>query len=768
MKRTKLLVIAVLLISGLITGLYLILNKTSTSALSPGDDVSGQFGCGYVDEYGTCYQAYVGDWGGEWTEESGYLHTYFRVSLAIPDGSFLKNYQEVFLHDDWAWECGTHGAARGGNRWATLQYAKVNRIESNWIYVDVRLSQGNNLQDVAGTIKIATFVAGFRSQSTVGAWLPTQDRSQGQWSTSDYDNVTEGTRSGAVSINTNIGERDRGNAVLSFSHDVFRIGDEGGGRWAHANWNKGSTLNPYDPMWGNAWLQPWQRISVGENVYDNIQVSLGQKQTYCQAIAHDRTVLTSYAPGDPQIEVWDRGESNACATVAHPYNFQLNDAIKLEGENVVYTGQTAEAGYYLYNRDEDKPRTDIAHTASPTDTKTRKIWFLTNELDANKLQGGIEQTDDEASICNHFSGQGVAWDSNYGCNTNQLKADESIQPDESHGGPTTGNTAFNVPDIDPASGMNKFCVATAVNPSSSKSDGDGTEVNHEWVVSNASCRTIAKKPLIDFKMGNVYSAGGIKTSISTKTNNITYGAWAEYLAISNNDISHFASGAQIAGGSTLGPDICNYAPLSIANVQCQKSAAAGAVGQSNAKNEGKFLNQIMGLYENEGADIHSTDEWGPNIYIIHPQNGDFEIKNDIIVNGAYERASDVPQYIIIAENIKIDPNVTRVDAWLIATGTKKDGQYLGGRIETCAGSEVGPMNIDNCAADLQINGPILAKNMTTNRTAGAGTMASGTSAWPAEILNLTPAAYEWAYSQASGSEQSQSHTVYTRELAPRL
>lgn len=732
-------------------------NHGTVFALSPGDNVKDQIEYAIIDSHED-----------HWLPGHSWYSTFFNIRLKLVPGSWLQGYEEAKnLWNEYTWQC-----VEARVWWppegvqVRVAWATVQSIDNGNVQILVHLDPDDGTQDVEGTIYVHLVDAEFLSQTHARVYDST-----GKEQAAADTNWDSGIEMGSVTVNQ--GSQDTGSVYFSFWHTLHRFDGNG---WTIPSWwdvpalrqRKGRADENWNVAQGENWFNAGGVVD-GLASEDRVreEVELGSTIRVCRWLHHSRRVTMISQNGI--VVDWHDGEktsSGICANVAHPYNFQLNDAIELKGENVVYTGQTAEAGYYLYNRDEDKPRTDIAHTASPTDTKTRKIWFLTNELDANKLQGGIEHTDDEASICNHFKNEGVTMD---GCDIEQLRADESIQPDESRGGtPFYDTTTFNVPDIDPASGMNKFCVATAVNPSSSKSDGDGTEVNHEWVVSNASCRTIAKKPLIDFKMGNVYSAGGIKTSISTKTNNITYGSWAEYLAISNNDISHFASGAQIAGGSTLGPDICNYAPLSIANVQCQKSAAAGAVGQSNAKNEGKFLNQIMGLYENEGADIHSTDEWGPNIYIIHPRNGDFEIKNDIIVNGTYERASDVPQYIIIADNIKIDPGVTRVDAWLIATGTKKDGQYLGGRIETCAGSKIGPMNIDNCAADLQINGPILAKNMTSNRTAGAGTMASGTSAWPGEILNLTPAAYEWAYSQASGSEQSQSHTVYTRELAPRL
>ena len=149
---------------------------------------------------------------------------------------------------------------------------------------------------------------------------------------------------------------------------------------------------------------------------------------------------------------------------------------------------------------------------------------------------------------------------------------------------------------------------------------------------------------------------------------------------------------------------------------------------------------------------------------------------------------DIPQVIIIAKNINIKASVTQIDAWLIATGSNPTGNTLdaNGNINTC--SVDGSTNITTganptlnstlCKKTLLFNGPVLANKVTLNRTNvqnGQNTSARVStanlnsdfgSATAAEIFNLRPDTYLWAYRQATKYEYAS--TVYTKELAPRL
>src|SRR5574344_47094 len=126
--------------------------------------------------------------------------------------------------------------------------------------------------------------------------------------------------------------------------------------------------------------------------------------------------------------------------------------------------------------------------------------------------------------------------------------------------------------------------------------------------------------------------------------------------------------------------------------------------------------------------------------------------------------SALPQIIIFAKNIKISQNVDRVEAWLIMD------EDDGGNLDTCA--DIPEPNSTQCSKTLVVTGPVFAKSLTLNRTAGANpgineSYVSGSetavlrrnlsddgSIAPAEIFNLRPDAYYWAYNQAQRSTEA--------------
>jgi hypothetical protein len=116
--------------------------------------------------------------------------------------------------------------------------------------------------------------------------------------------------------------------------------------------------------------------------------------------------------------------------------------------------------------------------------------------------------------------------------------------------------------------------------------------------------------------------------------------------------------------------------------------------------------------------------------------------------------------VIIAENINIRENVSNVDAWLVAVGTGDDGS-----INTCSNySATSSLTINQCSAQLTVNGPVTANHLHLRRTAGSGS--GNQSGDPAEIFNIRPDAYIWAMNRARASGQPSS--VFTLELPPRF
>ncbi len=141
--------------------------------------------------------------------------------------------------------------------------------------------------------------------------------------------------------------------------------------------------------------------------------------------------------------------------------------------------------------------------------------------------------------------------------------------------------------------------------------------------------------------------------------------------------------------------------------------------------------------------------------------------------------------IIASGNISISPDVTQIDAWLFANN---------GVINTCSAANYLSTNANTCNKTIIFNGPVFAKKLELNRTAGAypgpndvgaatiyNDLASSDrwfrnnesmtsnlkygSLTPAEIFNLRPDVYYWGYNQSN--RLTQATVTYIRELAPR-
>lgn len=200
----------------------------------------------------------------------------------------------------------------------------------------------------------------------------------------------------------------------------------------------------------------------------------------------------------------------------------------------------------------------------------------------------------------------------------------------------------------------------------------------------------------------------------------------------------------------------------------------------------------------------TTSNYASNTLVIHVSgtltidrnicngNGDCNTDNNTIRlgdsnNEFFSNIYSLPQVLLIADGgVRITNNVNQIDAWIITNGN----------VNTCTGFTVGSGSERDCKSTLIVNGPVFARSMTLNRTGGAypnvgnyGTDdvlrkdISGTSEinrWggvsskgdnrngsviSAEIFNLRPDVYYWAYSQAQ--RFSQASVTYTRELAPR-
>lgn len=350
----------------------------------------------------------------------------------------------------------------------------------------------------------------------------------------------------------------------------------------------------------------------------------------------------------------------------------------------------------------------------------------------------------------------------------------------------------NIPDL-PAG--TKICFALSVQPR--------TQNDSSWNHGLPLCVTIAKKPKVqvlggDLNVGrssayNLAPAGGsqVATSISRSiSDNRYYGSWSEYAIIASSNVRNMASGALFVGGSASN-DLCSLSLLTLSNrngSSCQSASVGNFTFTSTAPNVATrfpVTSNIGGNSVDLRTLAHSqTYSVGPatlNVSSSQPfaDNGagkgrwvvindpgvDVTITSNLnYANNTLSQIDDIPQIVIIARNITIAPNVTNVDAWLIAVGTGANGY-----VNTCGSVPAGAptsanLNTGTCNTKLTVNGPVMANKLYMYRTAGSGT---GTAIDdPAEVFNLRADAYIWASAYSPGNGRVP--TVSTKELPPRF
>ena len=297
--------------------------------------------------------------------------------------------------------------------------------------------------------------------------------------------------------------------------------------------------------------------------------------------------------------------------------------------------------------------------------------------------------------------------------------------------------------------------------------------------------------------------------VSALSNNGTrrvFGSWSEYDTIAKEEITGFATGAGYGyernNRGTLAPpggypnvnfgsdpNTCVYSSQTFNNDQCTSKI----IGKSSINNVGleitlsrltsryilpavvpqsagaSITNASFATLDNDIRYVKSSTSTIISADLCIESSSIIDVVGDLTINGnitygtgpnctpvTYTGISELPQLLIFTTgNIIIGANVTNIDSWLIA------GHNGDKSISTCPNL---PASSNDCASQLTINGPVFASKLYLNRTAGA--LPGNGSITPAEIFNLRPDTYLWAYNQAQ--RFSQAVTTYSRELAPRF
>ncbi len=295
-----------------------------------------------------------------------------------------------------------------------------------------------------------------------------------------------------------------------------------------------------------------------------------------------------------------------------------------------------------------------------------------------------------------------------------------------------------------------------------------------WVVSNATCRPIAKKPSFSVWNGSIFTNGKVQTSLAPRFDNasfgkvvdeagykasdkVTYGSWTEHLGVVGRQNQGLASGSALYSGMQ-DAKVQAYSPLTISNTDTNNLGYSGI-----NPNASKLISYFEPIAQSSNSSIGDTfkttagENPGTRIYKF---DGDQTLSDNVELPSVdYKGINEIPQNVIIINgNLNVESNVTKIDAWLIVTG----------KINTCSSFDTkNTQSNGDCSKQLMINGPVVASGIDLNRSYGADPSAASLGrATSAEIFNLRPDAYLWSYARSASSNIIM-REVYTRELAPR-
>lgn len=317
-----------------------------------------------------------------------------------------------------------------------------------------------------------------------------------------------------------------------------------------------------------------------------------------------------------------------------------------------------------------------------------------------------------------------------------------------------------------------------------------------WTNYGSACRTIAKKPSMAIWNGSLFTSGGAISSTAPRHNDAnqnqpsklnndatktTFGSWTENILAAGGEVNKFASSGAYGIGlpGLVTGNKWDMAWQTIANTGL--TDGTGKLGSSGINYNSSYSTRLSAYLKsnatNDASAQNATTYGGINgaagtqILYFNPggTNGTLTITGNITLDAtAKSSIYELPQVVLYVDgSVKIKPEVTELDAWIIATGN----------VDTCDGWEelktetksVHRNNNTTCDKQLKINGPVIAGTVTLNRTYGADNLAYYTASsknTPSEIFNLSALTYLWSFAQA-GRYKSSYTDAYARELAPR-
>lgn len=450
---------------------------------------------------------------------------------------------------------------------------------------------------------------------------------------------------------------------------------------------------------------------------------------------------------------------NSVASVVVPYNYENTTSISNNDNETMYAGETFTLKYkYIVS-----PRTNNLTTNSTSEKYATGVpnpqWRVKIVVNGEEILTSVVDMNDDVLQKVSLNEIGV-----------QRSSDKQ--------------TSFIVPDV-PAG--TTVCVASMIYPANSGGyDSLNMNGSNTWTESELKCFKVAKKPNLQVWGGGVYSSGKIQTTVSAKKHLAgvnayspdgkndyhVFGSWGELEVVSLGAVTGFASGASTGypmGSVEKSLNFCVRSVLTFANENCSRGGA-GVLGGSSQETVKKNRDDLIAELRNgQSRDNIQYNEVVGDVTVggdEKPSVGATKIikaEGTIIINGnidfldsySYSTIEDVPKLVLYANNIKINCEVTRVDAVLIAEND----------VDTCGNANGADINSSIYSNQLRINGAVIANTLTARRTYGAST--GEYSIIPAEVINYDSTLYLWGTNNTSITKTGKLTTTYLREAAPR-
>ena len=517
---------------------------------------------------------------------------------------------------------------------------------------------------------------------------------------------------------------------------------------------QGNTTETKNNNWSSNSSFRVSNADVGKIICDNIRGTITQNPK-TRVVTYQVYVDNGQEVPGTRIEYWEdepaqsRTATSNQSCVYVPYEFELIPCIKAGNANCGGADVPVEPG----TSTPVVPR--ITGTGTPTPPNSHWIitrWKIPGNFEGNPETPKERRDNNNSNTCSHYNNE-------FGGHVRECNSGQTGT------GSFTGNppTVINTGDIgvpNDAELGTRYCIGLSISPYKMERNesqaAQNAKAGRDWRHSAPICVLVTKKPKMQVWGNGVYSRGGIKTSRSEIGGN-SLGSWVEFEAIGGKTITGFRTeSSQNTSNLTFRNGIANSTGR---NSSVTDRGNWGQWGSSNNVNH--LIESLKARYPrsdnsrnvhvegdlNSNANISGFTNTGTRIYYAKDAN----ITGNIINSEPRSNGGNFAQTIIIANNINISKDVTRVDAWLIASN----------EINTCP---VGKKNVNesNCGKQLTVNGPLIARNLNSWRTAGSTPTDRKA---PSEIYNQRADVYLWAYGQSGGIGRI--ITTYTKELPVR-